>query len=393
MGICHAGDLFHPGQQFPAGVIGGVDIGALDLHVDGRGQAEVQHLAHNVGSLEIESGVGKGGRQTAAHLAHILGRRVMALAELDQDFRIHAADIVGRHQRQVVIDRHPDHVVDGMQFVGRDDLADMPFHIQHQLFRLFDPGAGGAAVMQLDDADIGSGEEIGADHREQAAGQQYQHSGRRKDEFALLQNHGQHAAIRLAQPDEAALEGAEQALAFAFLVNVLGQQEARKGRHHREGQKIRGDHRQDHGDGQRDEQEPRRPFQQHHREEDDADSQGRHCQRLDHFARAIHDRESQPLPQRLVAMDVLDGDGGIVHQQADGQRQPTQGHQVDALSRQQQTDQAGADGERNRQRHHHCAAPIAQEQQDHQRHQNGGDHCLTDHIGDGSAHEYRLVEI
>jgi len=45
-------------------------------------------------------------------------------------------------------------------------------------------------------------------------------------------------------------------------MDMVGEQEARKGRHHGEGQQVRRHHRQNHGDGQRNEQEARRAIRQ-----------------------------------------------------------------------------------------------------------------------------------
>ena len=41
------------------------DVGAFDLNVDGRGQAEVQDLGDDVGRQEVERGAGKLARQLA----------------------------------------------------------------------------------------------------------------------------------------------------------------------------------------------------------------------------------------------------------------------------------------------------------------------------------------
>ncbi len=151
-----------------------MDVGALDLNIDGRGEAEIQHLADDVGGLEIEGGVGKATGQFGPHPAHIIHRRVVACIELDQDFRVIASDIVGGDQGQIVEQRHADHVVDGAKLGRRDDLADFPFDRQHLLFGLLHAQCRGSAIMQLDDAHIGSGEEVGADGEKQGTGQHHQ---------------------------------------------------------------------------------------------------------------------------------------------------------------------------------------------------------------------------
>ena len=53
--IGDAGDLLHRLQQlWRASRSARLKFGVLDLHVDRRGQAEIQHLADDVGGLEIE---------------------------------------------------------------------------------------------------------------------------------------------------------------------------------------------------------------------------------------------------------------------------------------------------------------------------------------------------
>ena len=67
-----------------------------------------------------------------------------------------------------------------------------------------------------------------------------------------------------------------------------------------------------------------------------------------------------------IAVDVLDFDGGVVHQDADRQRQAAQRHDVDGLAQRAQHDQRDENRQRNRDRDDERAAPAAQEDQDHE---------------------------
>ena len=49
-----------------------------------------------------------------------------------------------------------------------------------------------------------------------------------------------------------------------------------------------------------------------------------------------------------MAIDILNHHGRIVDQNADGQRQPAQGHDIDRLAEPMQADDGGQDGERDR---------------------------------------------
>ena len=82
--------------------------------------------------------------------------------------------------------------------------------------------------------------------------------------------------------------------------------------------------------------------------------------------RAVEHRAHQRLPHRHVAMRVLDLHRRIVHQDADGERQPAERHHVDGLAEQAEDRDRRQDRQRNRDADDQRAAPAAQEQQDHQ---------------------------
>ena len=65
-------------------VVVGVQIVAVDLRIDRRGQAEIEHLADDVGGLKIHGDVGKLGGQQFADLLLVAGGRLMVGLELDQ---------------------------------------------------------------------------------------------------------------------------------------------------------------------------------------------------------------------------------------------------------------------------------------------------------------------
>jgi hypothetical protein len=101
------------------------------------------------------------------------------------------------------------------------------------------------------------------------------------------------------------------------------------------------------------------------------------------------------LVQRLAFLqmtgDIFNGYRGVVHQDPDGQGQAAQRHQVDGLMQEAQDNHGAQDGQRNRNSHDHGAPPASQEDQDHQRREDGGDASLSDNAADGSANENGLV--
>ena len=92
-----------------------------------------------------------------------------------------------------------------------------------------------------------------------------------------------------------------------------------------------------------------------------------------------------------MPVDVLDRDGGIVHQDADRERQAAERHDVDGLAdhRQHRIDVRTASGidTRDDQRR----AQAAEEQQDHQRRQRRSDDALARDAGNRGLDEDRLI--
>ncbi len=81
----------------------------------------------------------------------------------------------------------------------------------HDLLGAFEAVAARRAHVQLDDADVGGREEIGADHRHQRAGDRDQEPTQAPSTNFAAQQHGfQRAAIGVAEAIEAAIEGTRQ---------------------------------------------------------------------------------------------------------------------------------------------------------------------------------------
>ena len=86
------------------------------------------------------------------------------------------------------------------------------------------------------------------------------------------------------------------------------------------------------------EQRGRRPGQEHHRHEHDADGQRRDERRRGDLRGPVEDRPADRLLHAEVAVDVLDLHGGVVHQDADRQRHAAQRHGVERLAQRPQDD-------------------------------------------------------
>ena len=82
--------------------------------------------------------------------------------------------------------------------------------------------------------------------------------------------------------------------------------------------------------------------------------------------RAFQDGLAQGTPHGDVAVDVFDCDGGVVHQDADGQRQPAQRAGIERLPDGVEDHDGGEDGQRDGDGDDGRGAKAAQEQQNHQ---------------------------
>ena len=92
-----------------------------------------------------------------------------------------------------------------------------------------------------------------------------------------------------------------------------------------------------------------------------------------------------------MGVDVLDGDGRIINQNADGERQAAQGHDVHGLTQRRQTDDRGQSSQWNGDGDDQRAAPAAQKQQDHHRGQCRRDQPFSNHALHRGAHKNRLI--
>ena len=97
------------------------------------------------------------------------------------------------------------------------------------------------------------------------------------------------------------------------------------------------------------------------------------------------------LAQFEMVVDVLDGDGAVVDQNADGERQPAERHDVDGLAEPGQQRQREQNRERNLDEDDDGRAPAAEEQQDHHADQRGGERGFADDAEHGRLDEDRLI--
>ena len=139
----------------------GFDIGAAHLNVDGRGQAEIEDLADDIGGHEVKRDARKFARQAFAQLADILAGGPVAFGQRNQNVRIHGADrlrgAVGHVDGAV---RQADVVDHAGQFRRRNDAPDGGFHQIADARGFLDARAGLGAKVQIETARVGGREKI-----------------------------------------------------------------------------------------------------------------------------------------------------------------------------------------------------------------------------------------
>ena len=112
------------------------------------------------------------------------------------------------------------------------------------------------------------------------------------------------------------------------------------GRHERARQDERADQREDHRLGQRPEQIAGDAAELEHRHEHDAEAQQCHEGGYDDLLRAVEDRRFDRFALFEMVVDVFDRHGAVVDQDADGERQPAERHDVDGLAEPRQRGRA-----------------------------------------------------
>ncbi len=157
-------------------------------------------------------------------------------------------------------------------------------------------------------------------------------------------------------------------------------------------EEVGGHHGEGDGHGERGEEVLGGAGEQHDRDEDDADGEGGDEGGRGDLLSGVEDGADQGLLLGHVAMGVFDFDRRVVDQDADGESEAAEGHDVDGLAESGEDDERGGDRERDGGADDQGGAPGAEEQQDHEAGEDGGDGGFADDLGDGLADEDGLVE-
>ncbi len=159
--VGETGDLAEFGEHLVRDLAVVCDLGAFDLDVDGRGQAEVEDLRDDVRGKEIEGGAGKLAREVGAKGTHEVGGGSVFFLEGDEDVGITGTNKAGGGvlgvERAV---GQADVVEDIVDLIGRDLFAEVLLDEVAETRGFFDAGTAARAEMEDEGAVVGAGEEV-----------------------------------------------------------------------------------------------------------------------------------------------------------------------------------------------------------------------------------------
>src|SRR5271167_5163311 len=199
-------------------------------YVNLRRNAEIEDLRGDIGGLEIENLLRKGGRKRLPQFLDIIGCRRVPLLERHQDHPVVDADRRPIHERVIVSARRQADIVDDHIAVAfRDDLANLVLDRLEYLRRRLNARSWGSAHVQLDLAGVDRGKEIAPDEGEQH-GAEYQNQSRygRQDKSVSHQSSeqiGVAGAKMLEPPVKPGVEAREQAARSVRFAVMLALQE------------------------------------------------------------------------------------------------------------------------------------------------------------------------
>ena len=390
-----------------------------DFDVQRGGSAEVEDLAADVGGQERKVAAGETLRQGFTQFFHIVGGGRVVRFQADLDVTVLRADGAAAAVGHVdAAERNANIVDDGVQFFGRDNLANPCFDAIERRGTFFDARAQWQAHMQGQGTRIGGREKVLAQARQQQERREYAGQEPDNEALACTQRQRQQAMVGVADIGKVPLESllkiqhrlqqriARPQVLFTLVVidecifrmmpraclrPMWFEQIHRQRRHQGTRENERTGHGKDHRQRHWPEQVTGDALQQKHRHEHDADAQQRDESRADDLRGAVENRGLHRLALLQVPVDVLDGHRGVVHQDAHRQRQPAQCHHVEGLP----TDGQQRDGRQhcqgNRRGDDQGRAPTAEKQQDHRTGEQCGNDAFLGHAAHRLLDEHRGI--
>src|ERR1039458_3841483 len=280
--------------------------------------------------------------------------------------------------------------------VGQTDIVEnrlqlifRNFLVQHGLDFIAEPRsffyaqASPGAYVQAQQACVYLREKILTQKHEQPEREQAERQETQYEDAAMLE--GGFQLLFVGAPEifklvfEAALEAPEETPGCfgAMLVPAHDEHDQRGDEGSRK--QVAGQHREADGLGQRHEQKLGHARQEEHGHEHDADAERGYEGRHGDLLRTVEDGLLHLLAHGQVALDIFDLHRSVVDQDADGERQSSQGHDVDGLADGPQHDDRNKNRERDGNGDDDGGTPVAQEDKDHDGGESRGDRRLAHH--------------
>src|SRR5882724_196908 len=390
------------GEPFADQIISAL-VHAGHLHINGCGSSEIQNLRDNVRRLEEELHAREALGEFLAQVVDVhAGRLAADFFQLNQDFRIGAPDrarvAVGKIYAAV---GQADVVEDRSQFVFWNGFADHGIDLVGETCGFFDTETRTGPHMQTDLTGVDFGKEIAAKNADEQKGETAKRKKTYGEEPGRMERSAQSPPISLAETlktlFKTLLIAPEKAHLlpdmFFGVIFVLGAQEIHcQRRNNRPRPHIGSQHGKAHRFRKRHKQKPCNSRQEKHGDENNTNAERGNKSRHGDLLGAIQDCLNGFLAHRQVAVDVFNLDGSVIHQNADGERETAQRHDVDGLAECAEAENADKNRQRNRDGNDQSALPIPEEEQNHDRREARSDDRLADDALDGSANVERLVE-
>ena len=120
----------------------------MQLHIDLRGNSEVQDLRDHVGGLKIKQHIGKFLCKCPPQRFDVVRRRRMPIVERDQDLPVVHTDCGSIHESEIIDARGKADIIENEAKIAPGDLApDLVLDVLEILLGALDPGSRRRADM------------------------------------------------------------------------------------------------------------------------------------------------------------------------------------------------------------------------------------------------------
>src|SRR5882724_12523045 len=334
-------NIFYASQQRVRKLPVRLQIIAHHLNINGGRQPEIQNLGNHIRRQEIERISRKGSRQFEPQVMHVPSCGVMLRRQSDHDVRI-----LRSNRRRIAVRKidtaigQADVIDDAAQFLRRDLLADFVFYLVTQSRGFFNPRSGWRTHVQREFAAIHRWKKVLSQPRVQSEGEEAGQEEAADKNAAMTNQCFQQPTIcasdtlkTMLEPDLKAHQRVLAGTDLMFISLRVGFKEVfRQGWHQSSRKQVRSQHGEYNGLSQRHKEVARHTGEQEHRYKHDANAKSRNQRGYCDLLRAIENRFFYVLSFTEVTVDVFNCDRGIIHQDANGQGQTAQRHQVDGLS-------------------------------------------------------------